>query len=310
VRHARYLAWMAAGALGLLVAYAAAVAALARWAPGRLAPPPIVNELSFDQKLRLLRERRDLDPELLAVGSSMTARNLDMAALAEGRLEPRAAFNGAVMNLTLNQTLFLAEFYLERFRNVRLLLLQTAPFDFRDCTNRPDAFFDRAAAARLAFSDSSLVGFYLSHFDPLGVARRTATGATLPMDGFGYYPVPVSERQAQDRGLRYGVEPLDPACFEALRELAELARRRGAMLVVSLNPVNPAFLELPGADAFIEEFRARVARALAGSGAHLIDAGALLPLGVDDFYDAYHLNLPAAAELARRLGAALPEGAG
>lgn len=304
----RYLISMLAGAVAPVLGFAAILLALERWRPASLPPPPLLNEASFDEKMLSLR-RKERAPELLAVGSSMTARNLDLAAFVDGALEPERAFNGAVMNLSVNQTAYLTRFYLDHFPSVRRLLVQVAPFDFRDCTRRPDAFFDRSDAERLAFSDAPLVLFYFLHFDPIGVLRRALgiakqrkPGGGLYMDDYGFFPTTLSPKQARLRGLRYEVGPLDESCFVALRRLADLAASRGVRLTVVVNPVNPRFYDEPGAREFIAGFAAHLEETLKGGPTRIVDLTGARGLSPDDFYDAYHLQRPAATQVSHTLG--------
>ena len=75
--------WMglAAGIAGPFVGLAIAYGVLGE--TGRLPAPAITRIEYLDEKLRFLRERPELKPEIVAVGSSIAWRQLDGDAFAE-----------------------------------------------------------------------------------------------------------------------------------------------------------------------------------------------------------------------------------
>src|SRR5688572_28516319 len=89
---------------------------------GMLPPPPITATLCIDEKFKFLAERGDLqDVDLLAVGSSVTWRNLEMSAFEKTGLA-RQPLNAAPCYLHLSEIVSYTAFLLERMPNVRTVV--------------------------------------------------------------------------------------------------------------------------------------------------------------------------------------------
>lgn len=299
---------------GLVLVYgglAATYAGLAVFRPANLPAPAISRLVPLDEKLRFLRQNRQLDPRVLAVGSSITWRQIagdEFVRVAGGG----AFLNGATGYLKIHQTRDLLDFYLERYANVRTVLLFTGPPDFEDCTEEPAAMLDHGAAAAYAFEQAPDFYFYLRYFSPqrylrsaLTLDRRTQplTG-DLSLDRYGSSPLQVPARM--QAGLRYGAVAHDPACADALSALARELADREIGFVVVFAPVHPDYRrEFPKVVAALR----RVARQFEDRGARL---GARVVNLIDDdrfaavdYFDAFHLQWPAVRRLSRHVARAI-----
>lgn len=302
-------------AAGLVLVYgglAAAYAGLAVFRPANLPAPAISRLVPLDEKLRFLRQNRQLDPRVLAVGSSITWRQIAGDEFVRLAGDGEAFLNGATGYLKIHQTRDLLDFYLQRYARVRTVLLFTGPPDFEDCTEEPAAMLDHDAAAAYAFEQAPDFYFYLRYFSPqrylrsaLTLDRRTQplTG-DLFLDDYGSSPLQVPARM--QAGLRYGAVAHDPACATALSALARELADRGIAFVVVFAPVHPGYRkEFP---KVVEALR-QVARQLEGRAARL---GARVINLIDedrfaatDYFDAFHLQWPAVRRLSRHIAAAL-----
>jgi len=313
----RFAAGILAGIMLVYGGLAAAYGALATIWPGNL-PAPAISRLSpLDEKLRFLRQNQHLDPQVLAVGSSITWRQVagsEFARLTDGTGH---FLNGATGYLKIHQTKDLLDFYLEHFRNVRTVLLFTGPPDYEDCTAEPAALLDHDDAASYAFGGAPSPYFYLRYFSPQRYLRGAMTLhhrsrpliGDMSLDRYGSSPLHVPARMLV--GLRYGAIAHDPACANALAGLADDLDRRGIKLIVVFAPVHPEYRrEFPEVMAALD----RVARDMETLGER--EGLEVIRLSDDDgfagndFFDAFHLQWPAVQRLSRDIATAVASAAG
>lgn len=289
--------------LGVLLVYgglAATYGALAAIWPGSLPAPAITRLVPLDEKLRFLRRNEHLDPRMLAVGSSITWRQVAGSAFARMAEGPGRFLNGATGYLKIHQTRDLLDFYLANYPNIRTVLLFTGPPDFEDCTTEPAALLDHDDAASYAFEQAPDLYFYLRYFSPQRYLRgamtldrrsRPLTG-DLSLDRFGSSPLKLPAHMLV--GLRYGAISHDPACATALTGLADDLADRAIRLVVVFAPIHPDYRrQFPEVVAELDRLaRDLEARSDAGTTQviRLIDDGAY---AAGDFFDAFHLQWPA-----------------
>jgi hypothetical protein len=272
----------------------------------RLPPPPLTATNCIDEKFKFLHETDIRSPSLLAVGSSVTWRNLDFSVLREKYGDGLLPLNAAPCFLYANQTAFLTEFLLDHMRSVGTVLSVFSMRDFSRCAGSPTEFFDREDAHAYVFQGDPSWPLYFKNFRPLSFLRDVvrlrdmrsgkASEAPLVMDEYGSGPLVLPDPEIRD-DVR-----LDRSCVARLRIMGEDIRRRGIRFVVVLMPSMPAWKDIydPGGvrDA---EYRAEVARALAGTGAILIDADKELRLGNENFTDPAHLQWPSVPLLMEHL---------
>lgn len=308
----RFAYGMLAGLVTFLAGLVAGYVTVAIIWPGNLPAPAIGRLVHLDEKLRFIREHPDLDPSILAVGSSITWRQLDGAAFGRQPDGRPSFFNGATGALKIHQTADLTEFYLAHFRHVKTVLVMTNQEDFSDCTTAPAAMLDHGAAAAYAFDDWPAAYFYFRYFSPeryvrtawtLGERRRPLIG-DLHLDRYGSGPLSVPA--SMQRGLRYHAIDTDPTCLAALVELSHRLAQRHIRLVVVFPPVHPTFRRAnPGFDRWTERTMHRLAAETAGDQTLIVPLFDNPGFTADDFYDAYHLQWPAVRRLSPIIAAAL-----
>jgi hypothetical protein len=291
----RYIAAFLLGSAGTIGLFFAALALLS--AADRLPAPPITGTWCIDEKLAWLRDH-PADPELIAIGSSVTMRNLDFDALPEPARQAQRLVNAAPCYLHVHQIRAFTRFMLDYEPHVRTVLTVLAPRDFEDCRGSPARFFDRSTAR--GYLDGRVSGWwlYFRNFRPLSFTRdalqRPGREAELVYDPHGSSPMPGDD---SDAGRAF---TLDRACFDALRGLAEDLERRGVRLVAATLPVMPEWARrFDPAGQEQERFRSAVAAALAGTGTVLVDGMGGYAVADGDFADPAHLHWPAVAGFTR-----------
>jgi hypothetical protein len=286
----------------------AALAALD--AAGRLPAPPLTATNCIDEKFKFLHDTAIRNPSLLAVGSSVTWRNLDFSFFRARYGDRVLPLNAAPCYLYANQTAYLTEFLLDNMPSVKTVLSVFSMRDFSRCEASPTEFFDPDDARSYVFGKDPSWLLYFKNFRPVSFLRDVIqlpdmrsgkeTSAPLVMDEYGSGPLMLPEPE-----IRQDVH-LDTSCLGHLRRMSESLARRGVNFVVVLMPVMPAWQDAydPGGvrDA---EYRSAVTRALTATETVLIDTSKSLRLADENFSDPAHLQWPSVAILMRHLIARL-----
>lgn len=299
-----------AGVVGCLTALGVA---LASFAPERMPAPAISTLVHLDEKLRFIRAHATLDPTILAVGSSVTWRQLDGQPLE--RLAGAGGFlNGGTAMLQTHQTQALTRFYLDNFPRVKVLLVMVSLPDFSDCTTAPRRMLVTEDAARYAFDHWPAAYFYFRYVSPQRYLRMAMTRAgrqtpltgDLYLDDYGSGPLQVPEEQK--RGLRYDEIRGDPACVPPLERLVSDTLARGVQVSLVFPPIHPEYrARYPEVTAWLSEVAERLKSTARVYGnrvtvVDLIDDPAYQPR---DFFDAFHLQWPAVKVLSQQVAAAI-----
>lgn len=312
----RFLTWLG-GFLGISAATFLAML-LALQTAGSLPPPPVTATDCIDEKFKFLAEQQDLrEVDLLAVGSSITWRNLDLDKFVDHRLASRP-LNAATCYLFMDQTVFLTEFLLDHLPRVRTVVSVIAPRDFGYCAERDRAFFDTDRSADYIFEKASPLPIYAMNFRPIAFIRsafsvaeqRSGPDAKHPiyLDRYGAGPVVGSSP--------WNPEPsLDPACFAALRQLEDKLGERGVRLVLVSFPPSPEWhAEHDPTGEVLRDFERQVEQSLTDEGTIFVSSESVVSDGAG-YYDAVHFRWPAAQRFSARLAdrlvsAGLPTSAG
>jgi hypothetical protein len=301
---------IAVGLLAVFTALGSCYATMAIFAPTSIPAPAITKLNLLDEKLRFLRRHPEFDPTILAVGSSVTWRQLAGKAfvpLAGGRYR---FLNGATGYLKIHQTRALAKFYLAHYPDVRELIVMVSLPDFEDCTHQPAAMLEPEDAARYTFDDWPPLYFYLRYFSPMRYAKSAMTLAQrqVPFSGDFYIDKfgsgPVELPPTVDLGLRYGKIKIDDACVSSLVGIEHDMADRGIRLVLVFTPVHPEYRALyPAAIKWLTQLAAKFQRTQrkGPAGFRVIDLVRDPEFGPDDFYDAFHLQWPAVQHLSGRI---------
>jgi len=272
---------------------------------GRLPAPPLTATNCIDEKFKFLHETDLRSPALVAVGSSVTWRNLDLSVLEAGDGRPADALNAAPCYLHVHETAFLANFLVDNMPSVRTVLTVLAMRDLETCVG-PGAFFDPDDARHYVFERAPAWHLYFLNFRPVSFVKdvvrlkemRTAPpeDESLAMDRYGSSP--MTSRHPDPHGNMVA----DPSCLTHLRRMAEALKARGVRLVVALLPPMPAWLAAYDPQGTRDRaWREGVVRTLAGTGAIVRDGATSLRLRDAHFTDPMHLQWPATPILTRWL---------
>lgn len=267
-------------------------------ATDNLPPPAFTNSICVDEKLAHLREHPAGQPNLLVVGSSVAWRHFD-GAVAKQLSPSSVPFNGGFCGLSVNQSVYATEWLLQHYPSAREVLLIASPQDFENCAGARTAVFDGADASDYAFNDGSPWGYYLKYFSPASLLRNASTIAgrrngqnkmdPLVFDQYGAGPLDTDE--VRDTLLYGDVKELDPACFAALRGLADHLRQQGRRLMVSSTPLHPDWKAHHDPDGRTRQaFNTGVRLALGAGGQEYWDSDAAQVVEEDAFYDGIHLR--------------------
>jgi len=308
----RFSLGLFAGIGGVFAGLAAVYAAVSLLWPASLPAPALSPMVHLDEKLRFLRDRPELDPHILAVGSSVTWRQLAGGAFAALAGGPHRFVNAATAALQISQTRRLTEFYLDNYPSVRTVLVLTSLPDFEGCKDEAAGrLIDPADARAYTFGGWPAAYFYLRYFSPQRYAkavltlsgRRTPLTGDLYFDDYGSGPVKLPE--GVDLGLRYKAIAPDPTCVEALNGFLGAMSERGVRTVLVFAPIHPEYRRAyPDVTRQLGEVAKGLKEGLPPRVQVLLlydDTG----FDGDDFYDAFHLEQPAAERLSALIARAM-----
>lgn len=286
------MGFLAAGALGISVLDAL----------GRLPAPPLTATSCIDEKFAFMRDRAPERPDLIAVGSSVTWRNLDFSAVDPRGTGADTPVNAAPCFLQVHQTAFLTGFYLDGMPTVSTVVSVFAMRDFEDCDG--DGAFFSPTLARLHVLDGwpglplYFVNFRPKHFlqDVLRIkGMRSGEDGKNPlvMDAFGSGPLDLAPDIRED-------VVFDVSCIPHLARMERDLADRGVRWIVALMPPMPSWIDRydPGG-ARDREWRRAVRETLSSPNTTLVD-GAEGPFGDDRFFtDPAHFNWTHVPDLTR-----------
>ena len=293
---------IAAGVMATFAGLTSVFVGLALFVPERLPAPALSRIVNIDEKLRFLRENRHFDPHILAVGSSITWRQLAGAAFDPER--SGRFLNGGLVHVKIHQTREVADFYLAHYRNIRDLLMLVSLPDFEDCTGDSPEMFDPEDAARYVFEGWPAAYFYARYFAPQRYARTALTlpSQRVPLRGDLYFDAygsgPVQEPSDVDLGLRYKAIDTDPACTKDLIDLSREVSAQGIRLTIVFAPIHPDYhKQYPAASAAIAQVAEDVRRATEGDNTGVMVMHDDKRFGRRDFWDAFHMQWTSAQTL-------------
>ena len=309
----RYLLWFAAGLLLCVGGFVGIITLLA--ATQRLPAPPLSGTFCIDEKMAWLKNNPNtFASNMVAVGSSVTWRNLDFSVLSPGaRSALGGVVNAAPCFLRTNQTRFMVEYLLQRRPEIHTVITILGAWDVEQCSTMPTAFFDPKIADSYFDGKVPDLWIYFRNLRARSFFERYCqpaeqTRGELIYDQFGSGPLTVDEPR-----LWFPFNP-EPNCYRELRNLAVELRARNVQFLVVTFPVMPDWARHHDPLAKTQtSFHKDVHAALADTGAILVDAQTKYRLPTSDFTDPMHLQWPNVAEFtryvweeARRAGARLP----
>ena len=279
----------------------------------RLKAPAFANRLTFDEKMRLLRDAPPQGLRILLVGSSTTLHGVDGELLRHSLRLGGALANLGVQDLRINQTRFLTDQFLSIYPDVTQVIMVSTMLDYKGCASTPARFFNPEQVKRYLSKAMPALFYHFKYFDLEGVVKRAADiqdlrRTTADLDsglvrrlGRSLLDVP---RDRIDPRIWEGLPiSLDPACYESLHALVEDLHRFRRAFTYVIAPMRPGYLAYRDRDGtLLAEHRRHLQEQLAGTGTLVIDAHATLQLPDEAFFDAYHLNPSWAQQLTRYIG--------
>lgn len=295
-RHQRFLEYLvtflALGVLGLLGLFYVLNAI------GSLPPPPVTATYCIDEKFKFLAERDLDDVDLLAVGSSVTWRNLDMQSFVTRGVAERP-LNAAPCYLHMDQVTVLSRFLLDHLDRVKTVVSVVAPRDFAQCNEAERDFFSPERARSYVFDGASPLVIYLANFRPIPFLRdalhvaekRSSPKAHGPlfMDSYGSGPIVGKSDWSPPPSF-------DDKCFDALADLEAMLAERGARLVLVSFPSSPGWLAAHDPQGNVtREFESRLRAALSAEDS-LFRPSAAFAYEASRYFDYVHLQWEGAQE--------------
>ncbi|MGP3722278.1 hypothetical protein SAMN05421763_11024 [[Luteovulum] sphaeroides subsp. megalophilum] len=296
-----YILSAAAGMVLMAGALAAAFTAAAAIWPDRMPPPAISGSIATDEKLKYLRDRGREPVDVLAIGSSITWKHLDGAPF-DGRVGNFV--NGGTAYLQVHEIRTFTRFYLDLYPRISQVVMLSALPDYGTCAGE-GRIMDLEDAASYVRGRMPEAWFYMRYFAPLRyvLQARRRSERLKPYDAFGYWldrhgttPSMLPTEVGYD--LRYDEIALDPACLEALDGLNRDLTARGVTFTLVMTPVAPRYSDLHPATTRATE---RIESFARSRGIRLIDFFGDPSFEDADFWDAFHMQWPAARRLSREV---------
>lgn len=281
---------------------------------GSMPAPPLTGTYCIDEKFKYLAEQDLADVDVLAVGSSVTWRNLDFTPFVTNGLSQHP-LNAAPCLLYMQQTAFFTEFLLDHLDHVRIVITVVAPRDFEACPEADRSFFSPEQAAPYIFYGASPLLIYAANFRPLQMIRDARHVARRRSDPTSNTPIvmgPFGSGPMEGSSDWNPAPRFDERCFRALAEFACMLKARGVKLILVSFPSSPTWrFQYDPEGRVARVFEARLRNAVTQNDTAFISSQTFSPDSAL-YVDAVHLKWPAtrlySAFLADQLRPALAPG--
>lgn len=260
----------------------------------RLPSLPLTGTNCIDEKFAFLHDADVSNVDMIAVGSSVTWRNVRMSEFISSGLAEKP-INAAPCFLHMNQTAFLTEFLLDRMPTVDTVVTVVAPRDFSDCRDIDTKFFNTDHAGTYIFDKGFPWYLYFTNFRPrpffLDLIRLPEmrldprSDKSVRMETFGAGPILVEH-------TFYPEPRFDDQCFQWLTKLEEIVTSRHARLIVVTFPTADKWRQMYDPDGtIISKFKKDVQASLRRSDTQII-SGDDFPAEQTYFADGVHFLWP------------------
>lgn len=290
-----YLLSLFAGAGGALAVFCLMLMGL--HTTQNLPPPAFSNSLCVDEKLSFLRDNPVDNPNLLVIGSSVAWRHVDGDTLASD-IPGARPLNGAFCGLHANQSIYVANWLLERHPTTERVVMIVDPEDFAGCWKSRTEVFNRRDADDYVYNESWHWKYYMRYFSPGSLIRNAKTVKAQRADLIEFDPLVFNRygdgplNTENSRELLYGKpEALDQTCFQALKSLASHLDAQDRKFLVVSTPLNPDWkAKYDPQGSVMAEFSSEIIRALAGTDATYWNADKEWQASSESFIDAIHMR--------------------
>ncbi len=270
---------------------------------GRLPAPPLTGTNCIDEKFQFLNKADLTDVNMVAVGSSATWRNLDMAVI-DNALPDATPMNAAPCYLNMKQTAFMSEFLMDAMPDVTTLISVVHLRDFTSCPAVETEFFDPKTARGYLFDKKTPWLLYLKNFSLTPFLLDVKHLKDMRTDPFNMNSMVMDE---YGTGFLRVLNPWRPdailsdTCFDGLNDLEASAKAHGVRLVMVILPTMPSYqTEFDPDGAIHAELRKRITARLTDPDTLIIDAQ---DLGYSDenFADPVHLRSESTTAFSERV---------
>ncbi|NVN89337.1 MAG: hypothetical protein HXX11_01925 [Desulfuromonadales bacterium] len=274
-------------------------------------PPTITNSLSFDAKIKFLRQNRHLfDSRTVIAGSSMCLNNIDADFLRRTVSEAGPLVNLGAWGLQLDETRYFLGFFLEHAPRVRTVVLIGQAVDFGE--SRAEQFFNRSEVWSYITGQESILQS-IKHFnllkaiknwqsyDQLNRTHRQYEGLLFDETGTALLDISPTERKKR-RWDSYGLSPVvNKDALGDLEKLCKEMRGKGLRFIFVIPPVRQEYRQHAESLRILTAFKQRTSEILARNGGQFVDGDEKLALQDDCFIDMMHLNQRGARRVAELL---------
>jgi hypothetical protein len=265
---------------------------------GRLVAPALTGNVSFDEKVRFLRNNPTKQCDVLVIGSSMALFNLESETILK-HLPPGAhLLNAGSWNMKIGNTRAMLECLL-RLYQPRTVILACGPMDFYK-EDGPSQFFDSNEVVDFIKGSPYWLAV-LRHFDLQYYVRwsfkilqdRTTREDYYSMmfDPWGGIPYEIYFPKVDQRRWNQKMDPaqIDSRQYDELSRIADIVRDRGMQLICVQPPLKQGSIPAE-AVAGLEEHWERIGEILNRRGFELLNLQKQMTLSDEYFADYSHLN--------------------
>jgi len=263
-------------------------------------PPTITNSISFDAKIRFLRQNvRLFGARTVFAGSSICFNNVDVAYLNQ-RLPSAASFvNISAWGLQIGSTRVFLDFFLKHAPDVHNVVLVGQIVDFK--SSREGGLFDQEEVWSY-ISGMESIFFTVRHFnlrkslenlwnfERLARSNQSYDGLMFDETGTVMLDIPQTKLDGT-RWNTYGLEVETNAfAYNELEKICAKLRNSGIRCVFVVTPVRQAYRQHSNSFNALAEFKGKVRGIVVRNGGIFVDADEQLRLKDDCFIDVMHLN--------------------
>lgn len=292
-----YVNWLILSALALL----ALTSSLVLYAHSmKIEPPPAIsNSISFDEKALFLHNRGGIDAKVIAIGSSMTLRNLDSVQISHMLVDQRDYVNLAAWSLKIRHTDALTRNVLD-ISQPKMVITVIGLSDFY-YDSQPDEFYDASVWKEFiqgkrywltVAQKFEITTFVTRLYEARRYRASRKNGGTLKYDEWGgcmfdlVYPNVPKKRW----NLIYKPQQVDQINYEKLEVLSKYLQSKGVKYVIAQAPCRTTAFPTEYEQKAAEEHWHKVSEIAKSSGAIFINMHGVLDFDDTHFVDYTHLN--------------------
>jgi hypothetical protein len=277
---------------------------------GRLVAPALTGSVSFDEKVRFLRNTPSKQCDVLVIGSSMALSNIESQTILKHLPPGTRLLNAGAWSMKIGHIRAMLECLLGLYRP-RAVIFVCGLMDFyRD--PRPSQFFDASEVTQFINGSPYWVSV-LRHWDlqyyweqSFSILQDRSTRKryySVMFDAWGGVPLEISfpEINQYRWNRKVDLTQVDPRQYEELGRLADVIRSRRLHLICVQTPLRQSAIPV-GAAAGVDEHWRHMEQILHSRGFHLWNLQKEMSLSDEYFADYSHLNEKGAVIISEAVG--------